>query len=300
MVADVVQSGARGLSAVEADAVAEAEAEAGEIWPHRLTQAQTYHTYNNEAENAPHIFSHQGGLVQTPHRVWQPPAPAPGLDLEGAAGAGVEGQWSRGGEWVDTVQHRAWPPHRLPPPQPQPPHPEAPAYLGENARTMPELPIVYSGAQGLRDAPKKGFELISEPARPAAPRVPPPQPPQAPPAPRTLTTLVESTTKKKIITQTEARANEQQVSDGDAENARLPEHGKHVGNQAYAANAVMADDHDGLSEPPPAALMLLVLGTLVSTVLGVLLGARVRAVRRRRPRPRHALDADYLVNGMYL
>ncbi|KPI96924.1 hypothetical protein RR46_05049 [Papilio xuthus] len=62
-----------------------------------------------------------------------------------------------------------------------------------------------------------------------------------------------------------------------------------------------AEAHDGPSERPPAAVLLLVLGTLMTAALGALLTCRARAARsRRRAHPRLALDADYLVNGMYL
>lgn len=91
------------------------------------------------------------------------------------------------------------------------------------------------------------------------------------------------------------------------------------------------DEHDGLSEHPPAAMMLLVLGEcwlvpcptagrrrgvsrpltgvcvcaglfMLTAILGMLTCRARAAMRRRRGRGKSpfAHDADYLVNGMYL
>ncbi|XP_049868114.1 uncharacterized protein LOC126368261 [Pectinophora gossypiella] len=62
------------------------------------------------------------------------------------------------------------------------------------------------------------------------------------------------------------------------------------------------DELDGLSEHPPAAVLLLVLGVAMTGAMGVLVGCRARAARRRlrRAGKPFAHDADYLVNGMYL
>ncbi|XP_073943379.1 uncharacterized protein [Choristoneura fumiferana] len=64
---------------------------------------------------------------------------------------------------------------------------------------------------------------------------------------------------------------------------------------------LLSDERDGLSDRPPAAVLLLVLGVLMTAALALLAGCRARASRRRRRgKAPLAHDADYLVNGMYL
>ncbi|KAH9642106.1 hypothetical protein HF086_007226 [Spodoptera exigua] len=136
--------------------------------------------------------------------------------------AGAEGAWG-GAYWPEPDPRRAWPVPRA--------DQEIPVYIPP--KTMPEIPVVYSSQQQtLRDSPKKGFELLSKESTepPPAPRPPPP------PAPKPAQTSkpAESADKK----QSSAAAHVHYPAD---------ERGDH-------------DDHDGLSEHPPAAMMLLVLG----------------------------------------
>ncbi|CAG4967042.1 unnamed protein product [Colias eurytheme] len=351
---------------------AEAVAEAAELWPHRLTQAQPQHRYNSAMPNvgmsgagsagAPHIFSHKGGLVQEladgyepapdggwPHRAWQTPQHHAGLSMgmgsdrvnlgSNLGMEGAEAEWGGAGYGRADWPERAWPPHRLPPPPPPQQMQEQEMYgntLGNGnmlsaervpnglsavaaGKTMPELPLVYSGQQqALRDAPKKGFELAER--MPTLP--PPPRAPQLPLRSNEIPTLVENATKKKVLKENDIH--EQQIvktspvaSGGETASAKGSEPHVAVGQAGGtvsgpgpvgvaggpnpAAREQWADEHDGLSEHPPAALLLLILGTLMTAALGALAGCRLRAAsRRRRHHPRYALDADYLVNGMYL
>ncbi|GLV41935.1 uncharacterized protein CBL_00397 [Carabus blaptoides fortunei] len=60
---------------------------------------------------------------------------------------------------------------------------------------------------------------------------------------------------------------------------------------------------DGESERPGGAVLSLSLGLVLTCVMAILLGCRLRVVRRRMRRggkSPYAHDADYLVNGMYL
>ncbi|CAH0714038.1 unnamed protein product, partial [Brenthis ino] len=295
--------------------------EGADLWPHRLTQAQPQHRYNTGSSNsmsASHIFSHKGGLLQEsafeppapnapwPHRTWQPPPPQPD---------GMEGGWNAYGrlDWPDVEPRRSWP---VPQTRPEP---EMPVYMPP--KTMPELPMMYSGQQqSLRDSPKKGFELMTKSKMLEFLTEPPPRAPSVPLIDNSVEQredkkplVSENTTKKKILKDVKILETAKTMSTtsggaGDAVGgARTAVAGAAGGAHALAAAALAArehwppDEHDGLSEHPPAAVMLLVLGTLMTAALGTLLACRARAARRRRrAHPRLALDADYLVNGMYL
>ncbi|XP_048480677.1 uncharacterized protein LOC119694051 isoform X2 [Plutella xylostella] len=276
-----------------------AESPVGERWPHRLAQAQPPHRFTaNEPATGSHIFSHKGGLLQEPETnvmsggmMGQYPAfetpwqrrtpwnqPAPGM--ENMVG-GWGGQYPRY-DWPEADPRRAWP---VPQPRPEP---EMPVYLPP--KTMPETVGVYSNQQHtLRDSPKKGFDLMSKQTQPevATERA----------APADLedikvekTTVIESTTKKKELKAQPAPASKP----APVQATKRPE----PAHQHFTA----MDDHDGLSEHPPAAVMLLVLGILMTSVMGVMLACRARSARRRlrRGKSPFAHDADYLVNGMYL
>lgn len=67
----------------------------------------------------------------------------------------------------------------------------------------------------------------------------------------------------------------------------------------------MADGYepqDGVAETPSGAILSLTLGLIITCVMAVLIGCRLRIVRRRMRKcgKSYAHDADYLVNGMYL
>lgn len=60
---------------------------------------------------------------------------------------------------------------------------------------------------------------------------------------------------------------------------------------------------DGVAQTPGGAVLSLILGLLITCMLAILIGCRLRVVRRRIRRgggKAYAHDADYLVNGMYL
>lgn len=59
---------------------------------------------------------------------------------------------------------------------------------------------------------------------------------------------------------------------------------------------------DGVAETPSGAILSLTLGLIITCVMAVLIGCRMRVVRRRMRKcgKSYAHDADYLVNGMYL
>ncbi|CAH1646875.1 unnamed protein product [Spodoptera littoralis] len=282
-----------------------------ERWPHRLAQAQPPRRYS-EAGASSHIFSHKGGLLQEPEggaqfpafeppwprRAWPPappqpnghPRPVPSTVMlrtprrtdnfydgykfplqvvrQLAARqrvAGAEGAWG-GAYWPEPDPRRAWPVPRA--------DQEIPVYIPP--KTMPEIPVVYSSQQQtLRDSPKKGFELLNKEST-----EPPPAPrPAPPPAPKPVQANKSTESADKKVSSAAAHVH-----------YPADEHGEH-------------DEHDGLSEHPPAAMMLLVLGLFMLTAILGMLTCRARAaMRRRRGRGKSpfAHDADYLVNGMYL
>ncbi|XP_045768709.1 basic proline-rich protein [Maniola jurtina] len=264
--------------------------------PGECTVASCYRRAPSSRRRQEGAFEPPPARAPWPPRAWPPPPPPPDECTVASCatgegeGEGVDAERGWGYarlDWPDVEPHRAWP---VPPPRPQP---ELPLYLP--AKTMPEMPMVYASQQHtLRDGPKKGFELSAGPAPPAAPP-PAPLAPSAPPAPPRAAgedkpAPVENTTKKKALKDNTAQAG------GVPAEAREA----HEAHEAHEAQR-WADEHDGLSERPPAAVLLLVLGTLMTASLGALLACRARAARRRRrAHPRLALDADYLVNGMYL
>ncbi|CAK1549307.1 unnamed protein product [Leptosia nina] len=311
-----------------------AEAAAADLWPHRLTQAQPQHRYNSgipsiDASGAggPHIFSHKGGLVQEldeglppppapatwPHRTWQPSRrhPGTGLNVDVAAerenvNMGMDGPE---GEWMGQQLGRAvpyWPSHHLSP-ETQQQISQQTLYgknvgnvatgIGNGGDTMPELAVVYTSdrAAPLSDAPKKGFELAALPPEPPTP----PHPTHTPRAPvQNAHDLVsppfESTTKKKALKDKEEIHVVQKPQSAVVHEEYQMKPAAREQHEQWAS-----DEHEGLSEHPAGALLLLVLGTLMTAALGTVAGCRARATRRRRHK-RYALDADYLVNGMYL
>lgn len=58
-------------------------------------------------------------------------------------------------------------------------------------------------------------------------------------------------------------------------------------------------EHGGHVEKPTGAVLSLTLGCLVLAALSVLIGCRLRKVNVRRRRGK-SVEADYLVNGLYL
>ncbi|XP_059049600.1 basic salivary proline-rich protein 1 [Achroia grisella] len=284
----------------------------GERWPHRLAQAQPQHRYN-DAGRSSHIFSHKGGLLQDAEPQMAGPGPAMGTQYGppfeppwprrpwGQPQTGLD--WGVGGgyarpEWSEPDPRRAWPV-----PQPRP-DPEMTVYIPP--KTMPEMPMVYtSQQQTLRDSPKKGFDLEKKPEGPEATLSPPAV--QVPDR-REETPPLENTTKKKVLAE-KATPSKSEVS-ASRESAAPAGVGGGAGSAARAAapepvavhEHYAADEHDGLSEHPPSAILLLVLGIAMTTVMAAMVGCRARAARRRlrRGKSPFAHDADYLVNGMYL
>lgn len=59
---------------------------------------------------------------------------------------------------------------------------------------------------------------------------------------------------------------------------------------------------DGVAQTPSGAILSLTLGLIITCVMAILIGCRLRVVRRRMRKcgKSYAHDADYLVNGMYL
>ncbi|XP_047985123.1 nascent polypeptide-associated complex subunit alpha, muscle-specific form [Leguminivora glycinivorella] len=259
------------------------EGAGGERWPHRLAQAQP-HRYGANEVGGSHIFSHKGGLLQPPREeppFYEPPPPpawprAPWPQPQNVMDSGW-GSYARP-EWPEPDPRRAWP---VPQPRPEP---DIPVYIP--SKTMPELPLAYGGQQQhtLRDAPKKG----PPPHAPSAlapssttPSVTPPPPPRP---------QHDNVSNKSVKQEVAAPA---AGPGGDIEVPRYT---------AAHAPHFLSDERDGLSDHPPAAVLLLVLGVLMTAAMAVLGGCRARAARRRlrRGKSPFAHDADYLVNGMYL
>lgn len=60
-------------------------------------------------------------------------------------------------------------------------------------------------------------------------------------------------------------------------------------------------EHGGHVDKPTGAILSLTIGCLIMACLAVLIGCRMRRVTvRRRRHGGKAVDADFLVNGMYL
>ncbi|KAK4875690.1 hypothetical protein RN001_012112 [Aquatica leii] len=79
------------------------------------------------------------------------------------------------------------------------------------------------------------------------------------------------------------------------------EHGQYPKVAAYKVAEVL-DLQDGITDTPSGAVLSLTLGLIITVVMALLIGCRLRVVRRkiRRGGKSYAHDADYLVNGMYL
>lgn len=84
-------------------------------------------------------------------------------------------------------------------------------------------------------------------------------------------------------------------------------HEKHVHKtnaEHLKQNNNLDDLQDGESERPGGAILSLTLGVTLTCVMAILVGCRLRMVKRRMMRrggkSPYAHDADYLVNGMYL
>ncbi|XP_063532360.1 uncharacterized protein LOC134742993 [Cydia strobilella] len=266
------------------------EGAAGERWPHRLAQAQP-HRYSTNEVGGSHIFSHKGGLLQQPRD--EAPAPpfyepqpawprAPWPQPQNVMDSGW-GSYARP-EWPEPDPRRAWP---VPQPRPEP---DIPVYIP--SKTMPELPLAYGGQHTLRDAPKKG------PPPPPPPTPPTPTPATAPPAPkREQENLSNKSVKQEAsILTVSSPAAASGAGAGAGADIEVPRY------TAAHAPHFLSDERDGLSDHPPAAVLLLVLGVLMTAAMAVLAGCRARAARRRlrRGKSPFAHDADYLVNGMYL
>lgn len=270
-------------------------------WPHRLTQAQPQlHRYSDKNllldGASSHIFSHKGGLLQEqdggaqfppfeapwPRRSWSAQQAPPGM--EGLAG---ERPWSGGAyshvDWPEPDPRRVWP---VPPPRSEQ---DIPVYIPP--KTMPEIPMVYSSQQQtLRDSPKKGFELlkVNTETPPQTHNNDIDQREEVKPPPVESTTKIKVEDHKVVVTSKSTDS----VEKKPVQTASAHQH--------YSPDTV--SDHEGLSDHPPATLMLLVIGMGLSTLLMGLLICRERHSRRRlrRGKSSFAHDADYLVNGMYL
>ncbi|KAJ8963699.1 hypothetical protein NQ317_009787 [Molorchus minor] len=61
------------------------------------------------------------------------------------------------------------------------------------------------------------------------------------------------------------------------------------------------DLQDGFSHTPRGAVLSVTLGLIITFIMAIMIGCRLKMVRRRVRRGKsYAHDADYLVNGMYL
>ncbi|XP_065155908.1 uncharacterized protein [Atheta coriaria] len=77
--------------------------------------------------------------------------------------------------------------------------------------------------------------------------------------------------------------------------------GKYITEYKITSETLTAIE-DGIAETPGGAVLSLSLGLVLTALMGILIGCRLRVVRRRLRRggKSFAHDADYLVNGMYL
>lgn len=69
--------------------------------------------------------------------------------------------------------------------------------------------------------------------------------------------------------------------------------------ETHDVEAQFITEHSGHVEKPTGAVLSLTLGCLVLAALSVLIGCRLRRVNVRRRRGK-SVEADYLVNGLYL
>ncbi|KAK9876999.1 hypothetical protein WA026_016027 [Henosepilachna vigintioctopunctata] len=66
--------------------------------------------------------------------------------------------------------------------------------------------------------------------------------------------------------------------------------------------AYKMDGNDGVAQTPGGAVLSLTLGLIITCIMAVMIGCRLRILKRRvrKGAKGYAHDADYLVNGMYL
>ncbi|KAL3268611.1 hypothetical protein HHI36_007717 [Cryptolaemus montrouzieri] len=66
--------------------------------------------------------------------------------------------------------------------------------------------------------------------------------------------------------------------------------------------AYKMDGNDGVAQTPGGAVLSLTLGLIITCIMAIMIGCRLRIVKRRirKGGKGYAHDADYLVNGMYL
>ncbi|XP_076250522.1 uncharacterized protein LOC143190229 isoform X2 [Rhynchophorus ferrugineus] len=129
--------------------------------------------------------------------------------------------------------------------------------------------------------------------------------------------VTETITQKPIISQnkaTDTGVNSKHVQEKLAHDLKHSkdsmEHGKakikttphHEQYPEVIAYKLTDDTQDGPSHIPKGAILSLTLGLIITAVMAILIGCRLRVVRRRLRKggKGYAHDADYLVNGMYL
>ncbi|XP_018562684.1 CREB-binding protein [Anoplophora glabripennis] len=82
--------------------------------------------------------------------------------------------------------------------------------------------------------------------------------------------------------------------------------GNHMHHEEYADVVAYKvsdsnDLQDGISQTPRGAVLSVTLGLIITFIMAIMIGCRLKMVRRRVRRGKsYAHDADYLVNGMYL
>ncbi|CAG4961761.1 unnamed protein product [Parnassius apollo] len=266
--------GAQGIAAEGVGVEAEASEGSGELWPRRLAQAQHRYTGLAGEGSAPHIFSHQGGLLQAawPHRAWPPEPPRNEVDnIDNMGGLGGMGAGSAGGGRgvgrggllaPGAVAGRASRLARA--------AAHAPRYGGgfdlsgeRRGEQSGELSGELSGERrGDLSGERRGElsndrrgELSRKQAHVASATAVPPAAAHAPSVHLSKPELLEDATKKKTL---KPPAAERVVA-------------------VEATPAPWGDEHDGPSEHPPVAVLLLVLGSLMTVSLGVLVACRARA-----------------------
>ncbi|KAG5867822.1 hypothetical protein JTB14_028227 [Gonioctena quinquepunctata] len=88
----------------------------------------------------------------------------------------------------------------------------------------------------------------------------------------------------------------------EAEKIKITKHVHHEQYPDIVAYKINDDPEDGLAQTQKGAVLSVCLGLIITTIMAIIIGCRLKMVRRRMRKggKSYAHDADYLVNGMYL
>ncbi|GJQ84036.1 hypothetical protein Trydic_g10500 [Trypoxylus dichotomus] len=207
-------------------------------------------------------------------------------------------------------------------------YPKVPNYYGDIGYRQPiqQMPESWSNNADYRNVPymPEMNSNLRETWRPNLPQPIPPQPNMAPqepqenpnnPSQHDLTPSWISDDKNPTHVQNKlahdlkqhSKEHQEAKASEAAEDKRVKiqnhSHEHEVEHPKFASGiAERLELRDGIAEAPGGAILSLTLGLIITCLMAILIGCRLRVVRRRMRRggKSYAHDADYLVNGMYL